>query len=155
MHRVQWSVREGNICTLLHPTSGVTTVQMNKFTLRVLFWCFLGLMQQRSGSNDAPPSPQSPSPPAPTPQDTPWYQPLAPPCLPSKRLFFFSLSLPLSLLSLKARPFWKHDKRTHPTQCHNISMHQRGDVTVLKSAPRDARRLSLLFRRDQRLTLAY
>lgn len=48
--------------------------------------------------------------------------------------------------------FWKHDKRTHPTQSHHISMHQRGDVTVLKSALRNVR-LSLLFSEDQSLSL--
>lgn len=48
--------------------------------------------------------------------------------------------------------FWKHDKRTHPTQSHHISMHQRGDVTVLKSALHNVR-LSLLFSADQRLSL--
>lgn len=66
--------------------------------------------------------------------ETPSFQLLVKPCL---------------LLLFEKAAFWKHDKRSHPTQCHNISIHQRGDVTVLKSALRDAR-LSLLFRRDQR-----
>lgn len=73
-------------------------------------------------------------------RETPSFQLLVKPCL---------------LLLFEKAAFWKHDKRSHPTQCHNISIHQRGDVTLLKSALRDAR-LSLLFRRDERLAwLAY
>lgn len=84
--------------------------------------------------------------------ETPSYQLLPKPCLLCKLFLFF---LFFFALLFEKTPFWKHDKRSHPTQCHNISIHQRGDVTVLKSALRDAR-LSLLFKRDQRLApLAY